>query len=423
MSRHPDRREADPRPRTSGIFMPDLNVYDLPYISILWGAFNPELFTINKDKLLKLRSTHDLSYGHKKLLHRLEDANFNSAQKLFQEFPQWTDATVNLKKTLGVTDHPDLTAPLTGNDFVRVFSEQIKNIKGNNSILVGKQHSILYPAHLAIRENMADSANTRVGEIVFDQHIDTVVNPGVKDITSGNVYHYLTQMGLLGAVGLFGPDEGLKNRYYERGEQHKTPNVQIGGNAEIMGQMRTVVITSLLKRMRNAGITNITFAVDMDVLSPRDEAAAVRYSSITPYLGLGCQILPETTHMRDLESLDYLAYPTPQVRYLLQEGIIDQSQELSRVREYAKRDVDGVPMFPLSTLKTNIGDHEGLHLTDVINTIREIKRSMCGVGITDGVPLTTGGKYKGSIVEICGYEGRGKKTSTAAIQLYNAITA
>ncbi len=69
MSRHRhEARERLTNPDSTTIVMPEVSVLDLPYIPILWGAFNPELFMANRNRLMGLAKSFKLTHHQEETL-------------------------------------------------------------------------------------------------------------------------------------------------------------------------------------------------------------------------------------------------------------------------------------------------------------------------------------------------------------------
>ncbi len=353
----------------------------------------------------------------------LSDNRLVQIGNFFQKCDQWTEVEANLVHDLGLTDTPDLAHDLNQEEFIRVLKQRLQAARGDVTVM-SRPHSALYPTHRALRGEMVDPGSTKVAEIVFDKHIDTVINPGVDVITSGNVYNFLTSEGYLTAPVILGPDDELINTFTKRGEDKKIPKLAVTGIADVDREWKKrQLVTTILGGIKKWGITNVTFTVDLDVFSPTEGVFAVRYSPITSYLGLGCQILPEDLTPEHIESLNQILFPTPQVQYLLQENQVRPAQQLSYVRASKNKSADGSSRFSSATLSTDIGMGEGVKMDDVLGMIKIIKEELPKYGIQDGILLKAGGRYRGAVVEMCGYEDTMKKTSRAAIKMNKAITS
>lgn len=405
----------------STIIMPDLSIIDLPHIPILWGAFNPDLFLENRGKLMGLKN-QKLTIGQKDMLTLLSDENIVKFKGFFSRFNQWTEVTDNIVAGLGITQNIDLTTSLTPSNFDEVLRKQLQETKGN-IVVMSRPHSILFDVHTVLRKEMENSKNTKVAEIVFDRHLDTVINPGINTVTSGNVYFYLTNLRLIHAPVIFGPDNKLVKIYKNMSEVGKMAKLLVPNINDIKEPKQRELIVYILNQLKKWGITNITFTVDLDVLSDSESSFAVRYSPITPYLALGCQVLPDIVTPKDIDSMMRLQYPTEKVLYFLQESQVVNGQQVKFVRQFSSGAVKDLPKFPLEAYATDLGNGQGLKVAEVLKLIETIKEELPNFGIKDGIKLKSGGIYRGSVVEMCGFEDIDKKTSNAAIKLNQAIAS
>lgn len=421
MWRHHESRERLIRPEISTILMPEVDQLDLPHIPVMWGSFNPDLFLANREKLLGLRRTHKLSAGQNNLLNMLTDHNYSPFRNFIKGFDKWTEVTDNIVSELNLRDIPDISKSMDQQSFMTLLRAQMEQAQGN-IVMMSRPHSALYPTHRVLKEMAADQ-NEMVAEIVFDQHIDTVINPGIRAVTSGNVYAYLSFENLVHVPVILGPDENLIHMYKSRGEDKKIRRVIVADIGGARDREKQEVVRSLLDGLKKWNISAVTYTVDLDVLSQDEESYAVRYTPIAPFLGLGCQILPDTITPEALASLVRLQYPTPQMNYLLQEGLIHDSQQLDYARQFANADVNGVPKFAPESLSTDLGRGKGMKLQEVLRTIELFKKEMATFGMKDGILLKNGRLYKGAVVEMCGYEDHRKITSNAAIKASRAIAA
>lgn len=420
MARPVEYKERLNSPEITSIIVPDMLPFDMPYIPILWGAFEPSLFFSNRERLIGLQKSFPLTVGQRKTLSLLSDDNLAMVTRFFQRFDQWVEVADNFIDGLGITDYPDLSKALTPLDFKTMLRQQLRKAKGDVEF-AGRQHSMLYPIHSVLREEMEDPDNVKVAEIVLDKHIDTVVNPNMKYMTSANVYYALTDDGLLVTPVIFGPDEGLVDVFQAKGEDKKAPRFVIGRVLNSNDILKRKAIDEILEALKKWGVTHITFTVDLDALSPIEGAFAVRYSPIVTYLGLGCQILPGNITPDDIAVLKHLRYPTPKVRFFLQENQLQNGQQLKTVRKSPLISYAGDYMFAGKELGTDIGMGQGLRLTEGLGIIRIIKEELPKFGMQDGIRLKTEGRYRGAVVEMCGFEDQDKKTSNAAIRFNRAI--
>lgn len=424
MSR-PHEEERLRRRETSAVVMPDAWPLDLPYIPILWAAFDPVLFFENRERLLGLRNLFRLTTHQQQSLDSLsnQDINMVLAERFFHGFSQWTDVVDNLITGLGIADNPDLATVLNQKDFITVLRHQLQKARGN-LVLMGRQHSIQYPVHAALSEEMHSPDNMKVAEIVFDKHIDTIVNPDLPlEVTSANVYSCLVASGLLTAPVIVGPSRELVSSFKARGEDKNVLKLIVLDFKDTSAVQKRDLAASVLGSLQRWGVTNVVFTVDLDVLSVSEGAYAVRYSPLLKYIRLGCQELPVNIAPDDLVVLERLQYPTAKVRYFLQHDQIARGQVLNLVRQSTDAVLKGLPMFSTQEMELNVGVGLGLSINEVDAIIRVFKKELQRFGIRDGIQLKNGGRYRGSVVEMCGYEDREQKTSKAAISLSRSIAS
>jgi hypothetical protein len=404
--------------------MPDALPTDAVHIPIVWGLFDPGLFEKNRQRLLRMGRANKLTPSQERTLGMLSDRNIITFSRYLHGFEKWREVSDNIAEALHIALRHDMSEGLDNESFIRLFRQELARAQGD-VVLMGRQHSIMFPVHTVLREEMEDPDNTKVAEFVYDQHIDTVVNPGMEGVvTSGNVYFYLGATGLLEFPVIIGPDPGLIETYQKRGEHKKVPRIIIPQRiASINDAMRRKIVREILEGLKSRGVTNVTTAVDLDVLSSGEGSFAVRYSGLTPYLGLGCQELPDDLTLADIDTLKKLKYPTPQVRYLLQQDQAKSAQNISYARQFAGADVDGAPDFSPEMFQTDLGTGQGMRLDEVTKTIALVKQELPNYGIQDGITLKNGVRYRGAIVEFCGFENNERRTSRAAVACHHAIAA
>jgi hypothetical protein len=311
-------------------------------------------------------------------------------------------------------------------DLIRYLEGQIQQAEGD-VVLFGPRHSYAFPAHMVVRDALKEDTNRlKIAEIVFDRHIDTGGsnygrNEGIP--TSADVYLFLTNGEYIECPVIIGPDSGLIDKYSAQGGDRLikriiVPDVVSWKNRDVRAKMMTQVVETL----KNWGVTHITYSVDLDVLAESEGAFAVRYSPIMPYLGLGCQVLPEDPTKDDLIALRQLKYPTAQVRYLLEEEQIFRAQNLAYVRQMRNMSgLDGESMLTAEQMSTDIGQGEGLRVAEVLEFLQILKQLFLEYDLEEGLELRSGGRFFGTVVEACGFEDSRGATSEAAVKLAKAI--
>jgi len=122
MSRHHEQKERISAPEITTLLIPDMTEPDLPHVPILWGAFNPDLFLLNRERLLGLRNKFFLTHEQKATLNLLSYQKVASVMRFFWRFNQWTEVTDNLITELGLSDNNELLQDLDSDgaaDFIR----------------------------------------------------------------------------------------------------------------------------------------------------------------------------------------------------------------------------------------------------------------------------------------------------------------
>jgi hypothetical protein len=167
--------------------------------------------------------------------------------------------------------------------------------------------------------------------------------------------------------------------------------------------------------------------MDMDVSSRSEQVFAVRYSHAFALLALGCQRLPDRITKDDVDSLRYIKHPVPELRYLISKSRISQAQDPVSSRRMIRMMRGQVPdlpsSVPLESMSAGLGGGTGLTLDRAAAIISMFKSHAADSGIEYGVPLVGGGRYVGSVVEMCGFEDSSRRTSKAAARFSRLIAS
>lgn len=405
------------RPEMSDLMLPYTNINDMPLAPLLWGLFDYELFELNLNKLRRIKPETPEQVFERRLISDKAVAPF---REFLRSSASWRDVRTQIANELSIPNDTQIVPSIQITNSLRLHFEQSQG----DIVLLGTPHSLLYSIHQALNLTSLHS-NINVAELVFDKHIDTVVNPHFPFVTSANVYHYLERSELLQYPVILGPDFRLRQMYKNSDYFNQTRSFLVGVDNDDTSQDYDTVL-EVLRLLKDRGITNITVCVDLDVLSENESAFAVRYSPLMHLLGLGCQYLPNRANASHLDAVTRVVYPTSHVHHFLQRGVIIRSQDPSLIRQLNQRIIlfhheKSASHFANDEMKSHIGEGEGLPLSRVVSFISHLKRAIPQSGIEFGINLKGGGHYAGSIVELMGFDDSNLKTVNAALAIREAL--
>jgi len=402
--------------------MPDIAILELPHLPIIWGLFDQELFWENRDRLLTEWDSSELAPHQRELLAILSEDEIHDYEPFLRNTDQWTEVKNNITKNVPELVLDDYSGLLNSATYVTRMRQHLNRAAGK-TVIMGTLHYNQLLTHAALHEESAEDSPA-IAEIVFDRHIDSVA--AKLPITSANFYWHLGKYGLIDTPVFIGVDPKVIDWFLTSGQSKELPR-NIVMNRDIRPEDIDASLHQVVQILAERHITNVTYSVDLDVLSPFDGGMSVRYSPLLPYLGLGCQILPDRLLPPDLLVMNSLLYPTPQIRHLLEAKNIPVVQDLPWLRQHRERIVNPVapsqPLYAGNQLITDIVKPGGLSLNRTKELLAKLKTEIRTAGIHEGIPLKNGATYTGSVVEMFGFESHDHATSKAAIELKDAINA
>ena len=402
--------------------MPDIAIVDLPHLSIIWGAFDERLFWENRDRLLTRWDSSELAPYQQELLASLSDDAISDYTPFLRNTNQWTEVKSNIIKNIPELISDDYSRLVDSEMYVALMRRRLDRAVGK-TVVMGTSHYNQFLTHVALHEESADNGAT-IAEIVFDRHIDSIA--AKRPISSANFYWHLKKYKLIEASAFIGARPDIMDLFLQSGESKKLPKNMVT-HRDMKPDETDEILHQMVQQLVKWNITNVTYSVDLDVLSPTEGGMSVRYSPLLSYLGLGCQLLPERLLPPDLNVMNSLLYPTPDIRHFLQPENIPYMQDavwlrqnISHIRYPASL---SRPLYAGNQLLTTIVDAGGLSLNRTKELIEKLKTELRSVGVREGIQLKSGATYTGSVVEMFGFESVDHATSKAAIELRDAINA
>ncbi len=303
------------------------------------------------------------------------------------------------------------------------LSEKVKGIMQNSQgdlVLLGPSHVTTY-CEIKALERLSSG---RIGLIVFDRHADFYLqyaemlsweDGGLKDIGKRNFLRHLLEGNLISAVSLFGiPEETRSDVCFNTWD---ITNRDLGATTEVYNRFRkriSIVAESLWNKkgraklerleclvrneldfLKKAGVTNILFSVDVDLLMQ----AELGYTAMD-YNGMA--------------HLVYLGTDEQQVVEIRELGKSVDSNNKQKVDREIASIVCGERFWKddINLLKPNGVMGRGMKLGEIGRVIDWSKKNARDLGIEIGVELP-GGRFYGDVVELSGYDYRGRTAKAA----------
>ena len=107
------------------IMLPDTGVIDAPHLSMVWGAFDANVFWSNRERLLTLRNDSSLTPNDRELLQTLSDKALRPYLTFLQRTAEWTEVKRNIASSLGIQDQTQYGRSLTSADFFHLFEQKM----------------------------------------------------------------------------------------------------------------------------------------------------------------------------------------------------------------------------------------------------------------------------------------------------------
>jgi len=319
----------------------------------------------------------------------------------FQNAPDTGETIPARIKKLKSSDIKETSAEAISEGIKRDF----ENAPGNKVGLADSHMLTIYELTEAFKARTDKEAS--VGVLVFDNHIDLYDHGGSHD-WKGNVFQKLYESEVIDKATFIGGEPNKKlidrqnNELAAGGEtafdQISAEDIRVDGKVDRPGLVQKIKDT--IDEYKKAGITNLVFSVDIDVLRVKELGyTAMEYTPMN-YIGyLASLDIPMDKKFDDLTGVE--------------QNDIEELVKEAQGHRYSPGAVEGDTFDP-----------HGMALGDIGVALDTMSEKCKEEGIELGIKLTGGGKYLGDVVELAGADlgERTTRATSALLQRINKIS-